>query len=446
MQPKRSTRLVAALLALLMFAVAGCSGKSTTSGSGTSSGTSDSKLSGTLTYWSMWNKDEPQMKVLQATIDAFEKANPGVKVNIQWGGREILTKVRTAITSGSAPDLVDKDAEELNAALIVTGQALPLDDVVAAKIDGEDKTVADVIAKPHLDMFAKDGKPALIPYELISSGIWYDENLFTKQGIKPPTTWDEFIKVIADLKAKNVTPLVADGTEDVYNAYWYYWLAERYLGPDGFRKVAGDKTGAGWDNPGVKEAAKRLEELVKAGAFQKGYDGTKWPAGQTQWAKGDGAMLLLGSWAPSETKGYATPGFKYRMFPFPTVPGGKNSVEAYLIGWSIPKTAKNPELAKKFILFALNKDRLKGIADVADNLTSRKDLAAPAVLTDVKALFDAGTPTHRVYDGIQSDYPGWFKTVFSPINNDLFFGKITADQFVSKLKEQSVTYWKTNNK
>lgn len=439
MTSRKLGRILVPALALVTLVAWGCSGKPAGTAEGGANG-------GTLTYWSMWNKDEPQMKVLDGIIKDFEKANAGVKVNIQWGGREVLTKVRSAITSGSAPDLVDKDAEEMNAALIVPGQTLPLEDLVNQKVDGEDKTIGQVIPQAALDTFARDGKPHLIPYELISSGLWYDDNLFTKHGLTTPKTWDEFLKLVADLKAKGIAPIAADGTEDTYNAYWYYWLVERYAGPGEFHKAAGDKSGAAWDNPKLKQAATALEQLVKAGGFAKGYEGSKWPAGQTVWAQGDAAMLLMGSWAPSETKGYATEGFKYRMFPFPAVPGGTSSVEVYQIGWSIPKGAKQAELAKKFMLFALNKDRIKGIADVADNLTSRTDMAAPAVLADVKAAFDSGAPIHRAYDGVQSDFPGWFKTVFAPANNELFLGKITGDQFIAKLKEQSVTYWKTNDK
>ncbi|MCP1124654.1 extracellular solute-binding protein [Bacillus sp. 3103sda1] len=56
----------------------------------------------------MWNKGEPQQVVIQKIIDEFEDANPNVKVDVQWMGREVMSKVRNAALSGDAPDLIEQ--------------------------------------------------------------------------------------------------------------------------------------------------------------------------------------------------------------------------------------------------------------------------------------------------------------------------------------------------
>ena len=380
------------------------------------------------------------MQVLDRIIKDFERANPGVKVDVQWAGREVLTKVRAALAAGQPPDLVDKDAEEVGA-LVFGGSTIPLDDVVSAPIVGEQVAIRDVVPPSYLDMFAVDGKPHLVPYEVITSGIWYNGKLFDQYGLSAPATWDEFISVIRKLRSQNVAPIAADGTVDIYNLYWLYWLAVRYGGPGALMTAVGDKTGSAWMGPVIRKSAGAVAQLVEEKAFAPGYEGSKWPAGQVAWARGRAAMLLMGTWAPSETKGYASRDFQYRMFPFPTVAGGYNSVEVYLIGWVIPKGAKNVELAKQFIRFAMNKNRINGIADVAWNIVPRPDVAAPDVLKDAYDLLQKNLPVHRVYDGIQAVYPEFTTTVLGPLASQLFFGRISADEFAQRMKNQSVEYW-----
>jgi raffinose/stachyose/melibiose transport system substrate-binding protein len=427
------SRSLAAATASLML-VAACSSSSSHPKAGSAQ---------TLTWWSMWNKGEPQQVALQQVANDFMAAYPNIKVNITWGGRDILTKVRSSLLSKNPPDLVDKDADEMGAAIINTGQALPLDDVLNTTIYGETGTVGQAIPKAYLDQFNVSGHQYLIPSEVITAGFWYNQKLFDQAGVSAPTTWDGFLSLIQTLKSKGIVPLASDN-ENFFNIYYFTYLAERILGNGVLDKIAGDKSGAGWDNPGVLKAAQAVQQLVAAKPFESQYDGSKWPAAEDDWARGKSAMLMLGSWAPSETSKFASPGFAYRMFNFPTVSNATNGVEAYLVGYSIPKSAKNPDAAKKFIAFALSKKELQGTVTTAQTMVPRTDVAPPPALADAAALLKSGAPLTRLNDGLLYDYPGWWATVLLPLDDDLFYGKITADQFVAKLKQQSISYWKTH--
>lgn len=65
-----------------------------------------------LTYWSMWKPGEDQQKVLQAAIEEFEKST-GIKVTVQWSGRDVLKQVAARLNAGDPPDLTDQDAGAL---------------------------------------------------------------------------------------------------------------------------------------------------------------------------------------------------------------------------------------------------------------------------------------------------------------------------------------------
>ncbi len=49
------------------------------------------KGNGTIKYWSMWTKGEPQQEVLQKTFDCFTEQT-GIKVEAEWFGRTVLTE------------------------------------------------------------------------------------------------------------------------------------------------------------------------------------------------------------------------------------------------------------------------------------------------------------------------------------------------------------------
>lgn len=408
-----------------------------------SGGQSNGGSTQTLTWWSMWNKGEPQQIALQKVADDFMAAYPSIKVNITWGGRDILTQVRSSILSNNPPDLVDKDADEMGAAIINNGEALPLDDVLATKIPGESHTVGQVIPKGYLDQFNINGHQYLIPSEVITAGFWYNGKLFDRLGVTAPTTWDQFLALVTTLKSKGIVPIASDN-ENFFSIYYFTYLAERILGNGVLDKIAGDKTGAGWDNPGVLQAANAVQQLVAMKPFEQQYSGSAWPAAEDNWARGDSAMILIGSWVPSETSKFASPGFDYRMFNFPTVNSSYNGVEAYLIGYSIPKGAKNPSAAKKFIAFATSKKELINTVTTAQTMVPRNDIQAPAALADAAALLKSGAPFTRLNDGLLDDYPGWWAEVLLPLDDDLFYGKLTGAQFVSQLKAQSISYWKTH--
>jgi raffinose/stachyose/melibiose transport system substrate-binding protein len=191
------------------------------------------------------------------------------------------------------------------------------------------------------------------------------------------------------------------------------------------------------------DALRRIEALVRADDFTKGYDGSKWPAVQQKWAKGKSDFLLLGTFAPSETATFATSGFSYRSFPFPAfTSGGDTSQDISLIGFSIPKKARHAAAAQKFIAYFLAKEHLQGIATQAKNITPRADIAAPAELADAQKAIASGHVV-KTLDGVKETAAEWYTKVFLPLNTSFLTGHLTAQSFAGKLASQSASYWKT---
>lgn len=431
-------RFTSLMLFIVLLVLSAC-GSSDSSG-----GDKDGKT--TITYWSMWNTGEPQQEVLQKIIDEYEEENENVTIDVQWMGREVLSDVRNAAIGGDGPDLTEQSGAEVAGTLIQNDIVEPLDDLLSMEIPGEGTTFSDVFIEDTLEFYKKDDKTYFIPYEIITSGFHYNETLFEEHGVEPPTTWDEFIEVGKTFKDAGIAPLAQDGNIDFYNAYYYYWLAERMIGSEALLEAAGDETGETWKQPEYLEVAEKVAELVENDFFAKGYEGSQYPAAQTAWAKGDSAMILNGSWISSETKEYASDDFVYRGFPFPEVEGSSadaTQAEMYLMGWVAPEGA-NVEAVQDFIAFAMQKKYQEGIPNDTGNISTRNDLDAPVELEDFKDMIVDASSYHEEYDRLQAEFPEWWKTVFLPLDDSLIFGDISPEEFVDELAKQTKEYWENN--
>jgi raffinose/stachyose/melibiose transport system substrate-binding protein len=401
-------------------------------------------ISGDFVYWALWNEGEPQQQVFAEVVAAFQEKYPNVNVQVTWAGREVLTKARSALMAGTQLDLVDTAADELNAALIKNDLALPLDDLLEEKAVGEDVAFKDIFVPGVLEPYKWKDQVVFIPYEIITSAFWYDENLFSQYGLAVPKTWDELMQMCETLKGQDKACIAQDGTVDFYNAYYWYWLSERIMGPGAWYQAVSDPTGAAWDDPGWLEVARKVQEPVQKGYFLSGWDGSIWPAGQVAWSQGEAAVILCGSWVPNETGKTAKLDFKYRGFVFPEVAGGKGKateMESFLLGWVVPSTAKNPAAAKAFIKFAMQPEWQGKIVEVGQNMAARKDAPVPGVLPDIKGWFDSATTLFKPYDGVQADHPSWWTTTFLPLDSKLIMLQITPEEFISTIKAQTIEYW-----
>ncbi|MFD7137760.1 ABC transporter substrate-binding protein [Streptomyces sp. NPDC059894] len=428
--------------AVLAAALATTAGLATACGTGSAvGGDGDSSF----TYWSMWKQNEPQATVLQAAVEQFTR-DTGVKVTVQWKGRQVVQQLAPTLNTANVPaDLVDSADRFAYAQLHATGQALDLTPVLDLPIPGESgATVGSVIPAKYTDLNTADKTLWQIPYEVLTTQLWFDGHALPDVVSQPPATWAEFTDLLAARRGERGDgPLALDADIPDYAAYWTYYAVLRGLGPGAFGKAAKDRSGALLKADGFVDALRRVEDLVSAKGFTEGYDGSKWPAVQQKWAKGKSDFLLLGTFAPSETAAFAPSGFAYRSFPFPAfTDGGDTSQDISLIGFSIPKKARNAAAAQKFIAYFLAREHLQGIASKAKNLTPRSDITAPAELADAQKALESREVV-KTLDGVKETAADWYTKVFLPLNTGFITGRLTAKAFAAELAHDSAGYWET---
>ncbi|HHV65548.1 MAG TPA: extracellular solute-binding protein [Peptococcaceae bacterium] len=443
-------KILAVILALAMMITlfAGCAGGGAKKPEGDSKSGDKSSTGGgkSFEYTAMWSEGEPHSEWLKGVISQYEKQTGG-KVKVTFVGRDVLTKIRTRILSNDPPDLVDQDGSEISGALLKGGEILaePMDDFLNGPGPDGKATFKEIYNTEILNLYQLDNKVYFVPYVFITSGFYYDKTLFEKVGVEPPETWEEFVACHEAFEKYGVPFLGADNI-GLYNAYYYYWAVQRVMGSGKFYEAASDKTGQKWTEPGYLEAAKYVSEMSARGKhmFQDGYEGAVWPAAQNDFAMGKMGALLCGTWIPNEVKNMTSPDFKWGFFPFPTVPNGKGQItdmEAYLIGWAVPKGAKNADGAKEFMKIACTLENANAMVKNTINMSPISGTEFPDLLTDVKPYLDNAKSFHKSYDGVQSDFPEWWSNVFYPINDELFLGKISPEEFIEKLKTKTAEFY-----
>ena len=130
-------KLMSILLAGCMaFSLTACGSKDNSGDTGsinadasTGNDTTVSADAGELTYWSMWNNTEPQAKVIKEAIDAYT-AETGIKVNVEWKGRDLGTVLQSALEAGEKIDFFDWDYQKI--ALEYADKVLNLEDMAKA--------------------------------------------------------------------------------------------------------------------------------------------------------------------------------------------------------------------------------------------------------------------------------------------------------------------------
>jgi ABC-type glycerol-3-phosphate transport system substrate-binding protein len=395
-----------------------------------------------FTYWSMWQESEPQGKVVAAAIAEFEQET-GVDVQVEWQGRDNVTKLVAALRGGDVPDLVDQQYFTIKNAIVGNDQFTDLADVYDMPVPGEEQTVGEVVPAKYDPFTTTDeGARFLVPYEVIAYTLWYDAARLPDVAAQPPATWEEFTQVLAASAAAGRNPLALDADIAGYTEYWTSTALVRTLGPGGFRELVSQPDAAGWDRPEVRDALGKIADLAAQAWFIPGYDSSKFPAVQSRWAQGEADFLYMGSWAPTETGSVAAEGVEYRSFNFPTF-GSDDSLPASAIGFAVPKSAENADAAKEFMAYFLNADRLAKISTDANNLTPRSDLPVPPQLVDANELV-SGKELHPITDGVAATYADFSRESFQPLSAQLLTGGITADQFVEQIKAKQVDYWKAN--
>lgn len=355
---KRNYRrqLTTLTLASAMVALAACSPSSPSKDSG---GSGDTK-NVTLSVWS-WRTED--VAAYNAIFAVYEKAHPGTKVDFKsFKNTEYNLILTTGLAGAKGPDVAQVRSYGQLQPTIASKSLLPLDGVV--DLSGWDANVVKS-AKGN-----EDGKLYAVPLAQQTLQMFYNKDIFDKQGITPPTTWAEFMAINAKLKQQGVTPLAVGAKDSWTLPMLHQVLAAPRFGGSTFEKAVttGQKKFTDPDWVASVDVVNKLKPYMPDNAV-----GVAYTDAQILFTSGKAAMFPGGSFELGFFQ-KQNPGMKLGVFEVPA-PEGSPSMTPTTTGWAdgafgVSARSDAQAASKELVTWMATKEFGQLVADKIEQLSA----------------------------------------------------------------------------
>lgn len=313
-------------------------------------------------------------------IPAFEKSNPGIKVRfVPTAPAEYNAVINSKLDAGTAGDLVACRPFDVPLRHFQKKQLLSVNDI---------KGMANFTPTARTAWSTDDGKTTFcVPMAAVIHGFMYNKDAFTKLGLTPPATAEQFFAVLAKIKADGKYVPLDIGTKDTWEASQ---LAYQNIAPAYYKGEAGRLALIGGK---ARLTDAQFVEPMRTIARWKpfladGYESQTYPDSQNIFTLGRAAIYPAGSW---EIAGFAKQArFKIGAFPPPVPKAGDQCQIADHpdIGLGVNARTKNLPQAKKFLEFVASPE----FATLYTN-------ALPGFFSLQKTVVNVQDPLAREYAG-----------------------------------------------
>lgn len=307
----------------------------------------------------IWYGSEPGQKdAMTSLIAQWDEEHPEVSVEITAMGPELNPpSLLPALSSGEGPDLwAGNLGSSQSQAFIDAG--LVHDLTPAYCKSNWNKMIPDELAV----IATSDDKMWAVPNSIESTGMFYRKSIFEKLGLSVPTTWEDFVSVVDELKNNGYpTPIGAAGQDAWPVSHLLGAMWSGAVGPDGVNEILfGDGT---WTSTGMTEATEEFEKLADAGAFGPDPLSYTYQATMADLYNGVVPMTYTGGFVIPDAQAGAGENFDdIGVFALPTVNGGPISANASPgEGWYINANSKQADAAEDLLnyLFFTDENRTK---------------------------------------------------------------------------------------
>ncbi|MFG3669808.1 extracellular solute-binding protein [[Kitasatospora] papulosa] len=397
---------------------------------------------GGATYWYL--SGQPQEGARAGAVDTFNKAHPKGRIkDTTFQNDAYKTKIKTAIGAGQAPTIIWGWGGGTLRTYVEAGQVEDL-----TSWFGEHSDVRKGLFPSSFGAATVDGRIYAMPCEVVQPIIlYYNRRVFDQVGVKPPQSWGDVMALVPRFNAKGIAPFSLGGQSRWTSMMWLEFLFDRIGGPEVFQAIMEGEKNA-WSHPDAIAALTKLQELVKADGFVKGFSSITADsnADQALLYRGKAAMMLHGAWSygiQQADGGDFVPSGGLGYMNFPPVDGGKgdpgNTVgnPAQYLSISSKAGAEEKRIAKEFFASGvLQEDETKRWIDngsVPIRLGTEKLLAASKNADFLQFTYDLASEAEvfgQSWD--QALRPAAAETLLSNIAK-LFQLSISPQQFASAL-------------
>ena len=317
----------------------------------------------------------------QQLATQFEQANPDIRVVVD-NPADPETALRTRLVKNDVPDVMTLNANGT------------FGEFASARIfrDFRDDPVLAEVTPAYLSVIGNlgagsEGEVNGVPFAANASGLLYNKELFAQQGVEVPTTFDALIAAAEKFKAAGVTPF--------YGMLADAWTAQSPLAPlsaqlqppDFFQQRFEGTTdfATGWRSTAAELA--QLYRYTQPDPLSKGYED-----GTAAFARGESAMLLLGSYAVPQIRN-GKPGFTIGSMALPATndPARTTLVSGVDVVLTASRDGAHPAESAKFIEFLMDAKVMQDYCAAQVAIPTRKGLTnTDPALTGVQSYIESG--------------------------------------------------------
>lgn len=284
----------------------------------------------TVNYYS-FTTDATHMDDMKALIAAFEKGNPGVKVNLTTAPFDTyFTKLQTDIAAGSAPDVLETNFENF-ATLASKGVLRP---------EALDAAGRSAFYPAALNAFKYKGQQYALPISFSTVVLFYNKALFDKAGAKyPAASWKWQDVINAAQKINNPAQKVWGIYQPVQ--FWEFYKVAQQMG-SGMRVSPTVQI----DTPQNRLALHYLVDKVQVSKVMPTDAQLSGVANEDLFLNGQLGMLVSGVWMFDK--------FSKAAFPWDITvePGNaRRATHFFSNAAAVSVASKNPEAAQKWVTF-----------------------------------------------------------------------------------------------
>lgn len=333
---------------------------------------------------------EKELPVWEAAKAAYEAENEGWTVEFIQQDDDLYSTVGlpTLLNGKNSPDAYFEWSGARLDQRVAEGYAADISG------DIESSGLKDLFTDGAFAGYDSGGKLSMIPRARdVTNVLWYNVDMFAKNGVTPPKTWDELNAACAKFVAAKVNCFV-QGNKDLWTVgNWGGHIISRVTGEALYAETLQKKKPM--NGPEFVKGLTVLADLAKAGYVNESVNSIADNEAASQFFQGKAAFHPIGSWLIGTQQGEA-PDFKMDFINLPAISDGagdQNSIMAVYTGYIVNEKSTKKTEVMNFFKILYNAENAKQIAD-AGTLLLVKSLAGGALdpLTEkINALLNGAT-------------------------------------------------------
>ena len=362
-------------------------------------------------------------EALEAEFNRFSEFYPNVKMNYVFMD-DYKNNIATALGNSEAPDIFFTYPSWTDA------------DYEAAE------NLADPAAGIDLScirgsLLYKDsaGKVPTVPIYTTTYGMLVNEDIFEKEKIAVPTTYDELIAACEALqKAGYASPVMAynNGSDMLFPMFYPYFCAQVMGNEKALQELNAMEPGAGEYMRGALELAadfmaRGYVDLDSCNEIKNNYE-----AVILRFFEGDVPMMMASSNTVSGTgkresksEAFTAHPFRYSFHPVPSTDQGGYFLNIISIGFAVNKNSAQLDMANEFMRFLVSTGELNRMAHVKRMVTPCADMSLDSVYAGFGRM-DAGRVINQSELGLADTPDAQVRKAGWQVSN----GNLTVDEAV----------------